>query len=390
MAAVATAEGCGVDERAIAKLQTLPEEEQQDIISRLLEGQATGNIHNPSGFVVSEAVKASRRFPGAGMIAIQSGHPTMGAGEIAATLEALGVDAEASALLRQLPLGAQAEILGQLQELQASGAARNPSAWTARAANNYAREKLGVKGLVPTTSGGGPPQMQLAQPHQTMQWTQPMQAIQQTMRQPIQPTEVLSPEMLGVDEPASQVLMGVPPHVQQQLLAELKDGLSKGFVQNPSGWMVKAAKRHGAGSSPGYGAAPSPGYGAAPGPGYAAMPSVPSPEQFGVDERAAEMVRKLPPAGQREVLDLLAKGLAAGNVNNPSGFVVKKTLLVMEAASGALGGGLRRTEARALAGTCAGGSEGGAAGGGLQRQTRPEGLGRPLGRDTARAEGRAG
>eukprot|EP00413_Alexandrium_margalefii_P001299 CAMPEP_0204514358 /NCGR_PEP_ID=MMETSP0661-20131031/2021_1 /ASSEMBLY_ACC=CAM_ASM_000606 /TAXON_ID=109239 /ORGANISM="Alexandrium margalefi, Strain AMGDE01CS-322" /LENGTH=347 /DNA_ID=CAMNT_0051519599 /DNA_START=32 /DNA_END=1073 /DNA_ORIENTATION=- len=328
MAAVATAEECGVDERAVAKLRTLPEEVQQEIISRLLEGQATGNIHNPSGFVVSEAVKASRRFPGVGMIAVQNGQPSMGAGEIAATLEALGVDAEASALLRQLPLGAQTEILGQLQELQASGAARNPSAWTARAANNYARQKLGVKGLVPTTSGGGSPQMQLAMPQQTMQSMQSMQAIQQAMRQPIQPTEVLSPEMLGVDEPASQVLMSVPPQVQQQLLAELKDGLNKGFVQNPSGWIVKAAKRRGAESSP----------------GYAAMPSVPSPEQFGVDERAAEMVRKLPPAAQREVLDLLAKGLAAGNVNNPSGFVVKKALLGGQVASGVLGGGLRRTE----------------------------------------------
>lgn len=271
-----------MDEKAAAKLRTLPEEAQLEIISRLLEGQANGSIHNPSGFVVAAAVKASRSPAATGVM----GRAGPGVDMIGSILASLGVDAEASGLLRQLPIPAQMEILGQLQELTASGGARNPSAWTARAANNYAKEKLGCSSLMLTRVG--PPQ------HEVTAQMRPF-------------SEFLTPEMLGVDEAASQVVNSLPPDAQQQLLAELKDGLCKGTVQNPSGWIVKAAKRRGAESTPGF------------------VPMI-TPEQLGVDARASEMVRKLPIQTQRDILDLLAKGLAAGNVNNPSGFVVKKAM----------------------------------------------------------------
>jgi len=103
------------------------------------------------------------------------------------------------------------------------------------------------------------------------------------------------------------VVRSLPIDVQQQLLAELKEGLAKGAVQNPSGWVVKAAKRRGAESSHGF------------------VPMA-RPEELGVDERATEMLRTLPQSQQRQILDLLTKGLQAGNVHNPSGFVVKKAL----------------------------------------------------------------
>merc|ERR1712110_659465 len=66
--------------------------------------------------------------------------------------------------------------------------------------------------------------------------------------------------------------------------------------------------------------------------GLQALPALdivsPRPEDLGVDAQACEMLRAISPLQQQGILDLLSQGLLAGNVSNPSGFVVKEVIAV--------------------------------------------------------------
>lgn len=55
-----TAKLLGVDDRASATLAELPHPVQQEILSKLSDGLAAGNINNPSGFVVKNAMNARK------------------------------------------------------------------------------------------------------------------------------------------------------------------------------------------------------------------------------------------------------------------------------------------------------------------------------------------
>merc|ERR1711879_1110049 len=67
-------------------------------------------------------------------------------------------------------------------------------------------------------------------------------------------------------------------------------------------------------------------------PALPALPALgmvgPQAEDLGVDAKACQMLRTLPAANQQEIPDLLSQGLLAGNISNPSGFVVKKVMTV--------------------------------------------------------------
>jgi len=97
---------------------------------------------------------------------------------------------------------------------------------------------------------------------------------------------MLTAPALGVDERAEKLLNSLAEDRQQVILQALQEGLDAGTVRNPSAYVASAALK---------------------------------PSAHGVDDRASEVLRKLPKQQQREVLNKLKN---SQGVNNPSAWVV--------------------------------------------------------------------
>lgn len=166
--------------------------------------------------------------------------------------------------------------------------------------------------------------------------------------------------MLGLDEGAMQLIQKLTFDEQQVLLRQLQSVMAEGKIRNPSGWLVKAITKPGSKlgltGGPYHPAMPSmPAMSATPEmsampemsgmpemyamqawhtmPAMSAMSGMHDPAAMGVDPRACDMLRTVDPRSRHEILSHLARGLAAGAVNNPSGFVVKKARQALASAN---------------------------------------------------------
>jgi len=239
----------GLDANATALLAKLSQDQQVDITTKLQELQASGQVKNPSGWVVKSALNAGAKADPS-VVGARSGarvgatvQPTPVVANTLVLTPSLGLDRNAAMLLAQLPLENQADITAKLQELRMQGQVKNPSGWVVKAALN-----AGAK-----ANGTPSPQQGFVTPLNLIQ-VPPLRQVQATVSIPFvaQRGTALS---LGLDQSAAALLAQLPLERQADISAKLQELRASGQVKNPSGWVVKAALNAGARAEAG--AAPS-------------------------------------------------------------------------------------------------------------------------------------
>merc|ERR1719203_1568032 len=229
-----------LDPGARTLLQTLPQMVQSEILSRLMQQR---DVKNPSAWVVKAAVDAGADTTGS---AVEHGRsqpqvggwqmlqPTRAPGPSASPSMALTrrLDDGARELLRSLPAPTQQELLSKLA---AQSDIKNPSAWMVKAAL--------AAGARANHKGSGeqfPAQV----------------AVEQYGAQEVAEGHGLQDENeIELDAQAQALLSTISDEAQQEILQKLQNSINDGRVKNPSAWVVKAALKAGATSTPGAGQA---------------------------------------------------------------------------------------------------------------------------------------
>lgn len=202
-----------LDDSAMGLLQSLPPEKQEEIISKLKNMES---VRNPSAWVARAALEAGAppKQPGMGGMAGSitpvgmQASPMIPAARTSSKWNLMGLDANALAMLEALPEHSQEEIMQKLQEGALTGNIRNPSAWVSKAAR---------------AAGSSPSPAALTQGAQTYR-----------------------AGTSGLDANASALLSSLPSNVQETIMEKLQEIQNRGGIQNPSGWVVKAALNAGA------------------------------------------------------------------------------------------------------------------------------------------------
>eukprot|EP00927_Polykrikos_kofoidii_P045895 TRINITY_DN4003_c0_g1_i1.p1 TRINITY_DN4003_c0_g1~~TRINITY_DN4003_c0_g1_i1.p1 ORF type:complete len:256 (+),score=62.39 TRINITY_DN4003_c0_g1_i1:53-820(+) len=244
----------GVDEKAQEMLSKLPEVTQQVVMQKLQEGLAAGKVKNASAYVVG----------------------------ICNGPDVLGVDEKAAKLLDELPKHMRVQVLDKLRR---ATDVRNPSAWVAKAVLQ-AKQSGGIP-----LGGGAPAHFQ---------------------------GDAAYGMHFGIDHPARQLLMSLPPATQQEIIAKL---MQQANVRNPSAWIAKAAMQAGATSNLQGGQVGNQGP--------------------GLDPQATALLASLPEAAQHEIQMRLMNSLKTGTVINPSAWVAKACLKSGAASTPGAGKGAR-------------------------------------------------
>lgn len=365
----------GLDERCSDFVRRLPHHQVQEILTRLQAEWAT--IHSPSAFVtrmvktmvdggspsgspaplpsvdridrspVWASVSYSGKGPGQQATASHGGkglgqqvmsHASQAPPGLAAASalspEALGVDAEAADFLYKLPPHRMQEIL---QELQAKGdSVRSPSAFVTKLAKavqveqsqtvipspRYSpwtapRQEVGMPprhdlGMTPRQDFGMAPRQAISVPARQDLGMAPRQDLGVAPRQDLSmaPRQDLgmarlSPDQFNLDGDATDFLSKLPTATTQEILVTLHN--SAGTIRSPSAFVTRMAK-------------------AALTRAGVALPDgrvkkMLAPENFGLDQNAADFVRQLPPAEMQEVLEKLQAEF--DTLRSPSAFVTR-------------------------------------------------------------------
>lgn len=337
-----SAEDLGVDARARELLETLSEDKQQDILQKLSDGLDNGKVRNASAYVASACMKP----------------------------EALGIDDRAAELLNQLPKSRRKEVLDKLKSTKG---VKNPSAWVAKACLQdvgnqrqgnalqqlaamvhqqqwepvYAKGGKGFGGrgayggiAVPSFSSRSAPTRPAvggdgrldASANKLLQ-SLPVSVRREIMAKLKQETGIRNPSawvakaamkagatpqqraepleepggmdvVFDLDEQAQELLATLPVHEQENILDKLQ---AESGVRNPSAWVAKAALSAGATPQSRSGASQ-------------------QSRALGLDAQAQQLLQTLDPDQQAEILAKLEEQQAAGQVRNPSGWVVKAAL----------------------------------------------------------------
>eukprot|EP00927_Polykrikos_kofoidii_P045896 TRINITY_DN4003_c0_g2_i1.p1 TRINITY_DN4003_c0_g2~~TRINITY_DN4003_c0_g2_i1.p1 ORF type:complete len:262 (+),score=65.99 TRINITY_DN4003_c0_g2_i1:90-875(+) len=252
----------GVDEKAQEMLSKLPEVTQQVVMQKLQEGLAAGKVKNASAYVVG----------------------------ICNGPDVLGVDEKAAKLLDELPKHMRVQVLDKLRR---ATDVRNPSAWVAKAVLQAKQN-----GAIPF-GGGAPAHFQGGYGLRG---------------------DVAYGMQFGIDPPARQLLMSLPPPTQQEIIAKL---MQQANVRNPSAWIAKAAMQAGATSN--------------------LQGAQVGNQVTGLDPQAMALLASLPEAAQHEIQTKLMNSLKTGNVMNPSAWVAKACLKSGATSIPGAGKGARRT-----------------------------------------------
>jgi len=335
-----SAEDLGVDARARELLETLPEDKQQEILQKLSDGLDNGKVRNASAYVASACMKP----------------------------EALGIDDRAAELLNQLPKSRRKEVLDKLKNTEG---VKNPSAWVAKACLKdvanlqhfapmayqpafhqqqwepvFARGGKGGHGFGGHGGYGG-----MAAPSSSFRSAPPrpapggdgrldasanklLQSLPVSVRKEImaklkQETGVRNPSawvaraaikagatpqraeepsgvdlVFNLDAQAQELLATLPVEEQEHILDKLQ---AESGVRNPSAWVAKAALSAGAAPRSRSGASQ-------------------HSQRLGLDPQAQQLLQTLGPDQQEEIMAKLEEAQAAGQVRNPSGWVVKAAL----------------------------------------------------------------
>jgi len=175
----------GIDEDACNALQKLDPEMKSVCLQKLHQGMNSGKVRNPSGYIRG----------------IVNGP------------DALGIDDKARELLESLPKQMQTQLLNTLRTQ--ANAPTNPSAWIVSHAINAKKQmrvQMGSQMMGGQMLGG--------------------------MTSRVSPYGAPSPDSLGIDDRARELLEELPQPMQNQLLNELS---TQADAPNSSAWIVSRA-----------------------------------------------------------------------------------------------------------------------------------------------------
>lgn len=278
MASHLTTDDFEIDERAAALLAKIPEEQQQVALHKLQTGIAGGKVRNQSSYIVG----------------VLNGP------------DVLGIDDEATKLLRELPKEQQKQVLDNFRQ---TADVRNPSAWIAKAVIKAKKE-----------GGGGCHYQGGGYQHQAGGYQH-----QPAFRQQAAFGGGGGHAMGGaIDANALNLLQTLPPRTQQEILGKLQE--QGGSVRNVSAWVVKAALQAGAVSTQEPMAHVQQHHGQVHRNPYAQAAGGSCPQLPMVDADAMNLLSSLPRHMQQEISGKFQNALASGELKNASAWVAKAAL----------------------------------------------------------------
>lgn len=313
---VLSAEQFGLDERSADFLSQLPVSQSQHILHRLQDEWST--VNNASAFVTKLAKEMQNSAGGGG--AGQKGGFIGQRGGPVLTTEQFGLDPRSSEFLGQLPFPQMQHVLRRLQDEWS--AVNNPSAFVTKMV-----KELQAVGFTNVSQQHMQPQFM------QRQFVQPQFQSQQYMQPRMQPqpfTRVgpngFTPEQFGLDPRAAEFVRSLGPELMQQILQKLNG--ERASVLNPSAFCTRLAKE--AQANGGVMADPPQKFVIPKGglDGEVAVEQmeadpdgVLSPEALGLDDRASEFLRTLPPDQMQEVLERVRN--EGNTVRSPSALATR-------------------------------------------------------------------
>mmetsp|Transcript_9915 Transcript_9915/g.21800 ORF Transcript_9915/g.21800 Transcript_9915/m.21800 type:complete len:473 (-) Transcript_9915:59-1477(-) len=305
-----------LDTGAQGLLRSLPENQQQEILGKLM---MQPHVNNPSAWVAKAALAAG---------AVPQNNPSGGGNggpsgstyeefdpQVQPLLAGFSLDAGSRSLLLSLPVETQVEIASKMVQQQTI---KNPSGWIVKACLSAGAKPVPREGAI--VGGGAHTQGGRSMGNRPPLPPAPMQQMGQQMGQMAMGQmgmgQVGFPQL---DQGAKDLLGNLPMNIQQEILSKLAQANPK----NPSGWVVKAALSAGArpqGGNPGMQG------GAYIQGGIAGQVPVVLPPGCEVDMQAQQLLGSLPPHEQQDIVAKLTRNYQEGKVQNPSGWVVKAAI----------------------------------------------------------------
>lgn len=285
----------GLDEEASNYLRKLPPDKMQEILVKL-QAQA-GTVRSPSALATRLAKQVEAEL---GLV-VEKAPPRGGSADDLGSSpeqfqyspEQFNLDAEATDFLSKLPPDVVQQVLSTFEKESRLSPIRSPSAFVTRLA------KKAVSGLG------------IASP-----------AYKAVAQKPL-----LYPQQFGLDEGASSYVQQLPMHEMQEVLERLQAEWET--VRSPSAYVTRMVKeRLSSFAGKGKGTGKGPRLGGKSGFGDFGQYGL-TPEQFDLDESAADFLRKLQPTEMQEILTKLKEEW--GTVRSPSAFVTRLAKQTMSA-----------------------------------------------------------